>query len=211
MASRDDVSFYKDLLHKRVVDCEGRAVGDLLDLAANPADGPSNTPAIQHLVIRLHRASITTAATGPARSLILSWEMVDAVEPGCIRLRRAWTDLAPSSLAAGQILLRRQIMDQQVVDCRGLKLQRVNDIAMGFSDGALHLWGMDTGIQGFLTRLGYRWGLLGLLRPVYRRLSRHVIQWDFVDRVEPARGRIRLRLSRDEVRSAVRRAPESPV
>ena len=100
-------------------------------------------------------------------------------------------------------------MDQQVVDCRGLKLQRVNDIAMDVSEGGLYLRGMDTGISAFLTRLVYRWGLLGLLRPVSRRLRRHVIRWDLVDRLEPARGHIRLRLPRDEVRSVVRRAPES--
>ncbi len=82
------------------------------------------------------------------------------------RLKRSRAELAPATLETGQILLRKHIMDQQVVDCRGLKLQRVNDIAMGFSDGALHLWGMDTGIRGFLTRLDYGWGFLGLLRPL---------------------------------------------
>jgi hypothetical protein len=110
-------------------------------------------------------------------------------------------------LEAGQILLRKHVMDQQVVDCSGLKLQRVNDIAMDFADGALHLWGMDTGMRGFLTRLGSRWGLFGLLRPLHERLHQHLIHWDFVERIEPTRGHIRLRLSRDEVRSAIRRAP----
>jgi hypothetical protein len=100
-------------------------------------------------------------------------------------------------------------MDQQIVDCRGFKLQRVNDIAMGFSDGTLQLWGMDTGMRGFLTRLAYHWGLLRLLRPLHDRLHQRLIRWDFVERVEPVRGTIRLRLSRDEVRSAIRQAPAS--
>ena len=98
-------------------------------------------------------------------------------------------------------------MDQQIVDCRGFKVQRVNDIAMGFSDGTLRVWGMDTGMRGFLTRMAYRWGLLGLLRPLYDRLHQRLIYWDFVERVEPVRGHIRLRLSRDEVRSIIRRTP----
>ena len=66
-------------------------------------------------------------------------------------------------------------MDQQVVDCRGLKLQRVNDIAMALSDGTLCLWGMDTGVRGLLTRLGFHWGLFALLRPLSERLHHHVI------------------------------------
>ena len=209
MASRGDVSFYRDLLHKRVVDCDGRPVGAILDLAAGlPAAAPG-APAVQRLVIRPHRPSRTTARPGSGDALVLPWDVVEAMEPRHIRLRQAWTELAPSPLDVDLILLRKHIMDQQVVDCRGLKLQRVNDIAMGYSDGELHLWGMDTGMRGFLTRLAHRWGLLGLLRPLHQRLHERLIRWDLVDRVEPARGHIRLRLSRDEVRSAIRRTPAS--
>jgi sporulation protein YlmC with PRC-barrel domain len=209
MASRGDVSFYRDLLFKEVVDCYGHRIGAILDLAAGPCECLPGNPAIQRLVIRPDRATHTAPAAVPKTPLILPWELVEALEPRHIRLRQARAELAPSSLEAGQILLRRQIMDQQVVDCRGLKLHRVNDIAMGFSDGILQLWGMDTGIRGFLTRLGDRWGFFDVLHPFRRRLRQSVIRWDFVDRLEPGRGHIRLRLSRDQVRSAAFRAPES--
>lgn len=209
MASQGDVSFYRDLLHKEVVDCHGHRIGAVLDLAAGPCQSLPGNPAIQRLVIRPHRITGIEPAAAPKTPLILPWELVEALEPRHIRLSRARAELSHSSLETGQILLRRQIMDQQVVDCRGLKLQRVNDIAMGYSDGALCLWGMDTGISGFLRRLGDRWGLFDWLRPFRRRLRQHVIRWDFVDRLEPTRGHIRLRLSRDEVRSAVRHAPDS--
>jgi sporulation protein YlmC with PRC-barrel domain len=208
MASRGEVSFYRDLLYKEVVDCHGHRIGAVSDLAAGPCKSQPGNPAVQRLVIRPHRVTSIEPVGTPKTPLILPWELVEALEPRHIRLCLARAELTPSSLAAGQILLRRQIMDQQVVDCRGLKLQRVNDIAMGFSDGALCLWGMDTGISGFLRRLGDRWGFFDCLRPFRRRLRQHVIRWDFVDRLDPARGHIRLRLSRDEVRSAVRRTPE---
>jgi sporulation protein YlmC with PRC-barrel domain len=206
MASRGDVSFYRDLLHKRVVDCEGRPVGAILDLAAGRPDLGTGAPAIQRLVIRPHRLRRTVAAR-PPESLVLAWELVEALEPRHIRLRQARAELAPSPLEAEQILLRKHVMDQQIVDSRGFKLQRVNDIAMAFSDGTLRLWGMDTGMRGFLTRLAHRWGLLELLRPLHDRLHQRMIHWEFVERVEPVRGHIRLRLSRDEVRSTIRRPP----
>ncbi len=211
MASRSDVSFYRDLLHKQVVDCDGHPVGAILDLAVALTHATPGVPAIQRLVIRPHRVRRSTPAPGPGEALVLPWELVEALEPRCIRLRQARTALTPSSLEAGQILIRKHIMDQQVVDCRGVKLQRVNDIAMGLSDGTLHLWGMDTGMRGFLTRLDDRWGLLRLLRPLTGRLHQRLISWDLVERVEPARGHIRLRLSRDEIRSAIRQAPASAV
>jgi len=206
MARRVDVSFYRDLLHKRVVDCDGHPVGAILDLAAGPAELAPGAPAIQRLVIRPHSRRHTVSA-GPGGSLVLPWDAVEALEPRHIRLRQVRAELLPSPLEAGQILLRKHIMDQQIVDCRGFKLQRVNDIAMGFSEGTLQLWGMDTGMRGFLTRLAYHWGLLRLLRPLHDRLHQRLIRWDFVERVEPVRGTIRLRLSRDEVRSAIRQAP----
>lgn len=211
MASRGDMSFYRDLLHKPVVDCEGRPVGAVLDVAAGLHRAVPGAPTVQRLVIRPHRPHRPRRSgpmPGAGETLILSWDDVEALESRHIRLRQARADLAPSALEAGQILLRKHIMDQQVVDCRGLKLQRVNDIAMGFSNGALCLWGMDTGMRGFLTRLDHRWGVLRLLRPLTNRLHPRLISWDFVERVEPARGHIRLRLSRDEVRLAAHRAPE---
>ena len=208
MASRGDVSFYKDLLHKPVVDRDGRLVGALLDLAAGSPPSAPDGPAVHCLVIRPSRARHTARQDRLGDLLVLPWEEVERLESRSIRLRRPSTDLAPSSLEAGVILLRKHVMDQQVIDRRGFKVQRVNDIAMDLSDGSLHLWGVDTGLRGFLTRLGHRWGLLFLLRPVYRRMPGHIIRWDLVDRLEPARGNIRLRLSLDEVRTAARRPPE---
>lgn len=210
MASRCDVSFYKDLLHKPVVDCDGQPVGALLDLSAEPFDHTHGQPCVKNLVIqprRLHRHGPSNTTSEP---IILPWPQVASLEPRLIRLRQATQDLGGTALATDEVLLRKHIMDQQIVDCRGLKLQRVNDIAMALSDGTLCLWGMDTGVRGLLIRLGFRWGLLSLFRPLFGRLHHSVIAWACVDRLEPARGWIRLRVSRDEVRSNGHKTAHAP-
>ena len=210
MASRLDVSFYKDLLHKPVVDCDGQPVGALLDLSAEPFDHTHGRPCVKNLVIqprRLHRHGPSNTTSKP---IILPWLQVASLEPRVIRLRQATPDLGGTALATDEVLLRKHIMDQQIVDCRGLKLQRVNDIAMALSDGTLCLWGMDTGVRGLLTRLGFRWGLLSLFRPLFGRIDHSVIEWTCVDRLEPTRGWIRLRVSRDEVRSNGHKTPPTP-
>jgi len=210
MASRCDVSFYKDLLHKPVVDRDGHPVGALQDLSAEPFDRRHGQPCVKNLVIqprRLHRHGPSNATSKP---IVLPWLQVASLEPRVIRLRQATQDLGGTALATDEVLLRKHIMDQQIVDCRGLKLQRVNDIAMALSDGTLCLWGMDTGVRGLLTRLGFRWGFLSLFRPLFGRLHHSVIEWECVDRIEPARGWIRLRVSRDEVRSNGHKAPPTP-
>ena len=210
MASRRDVSFYRDLLHKPVVDCDGLPIGALLDLSTDPFNPTPDRSCVRKLVVRPRRFGGPGSANGTGKPLVVPWELVASLEPRSIRLRQTSQDLGPATLDATDVLLYKHIMDQQTVDCRGSKLQRVNDITMAFSDGALCLWGMDTGIRGLLTRLGFHWGLLTLLGPLYERLHHHVIRWECVDRVEPARGWIRLRVSRDEIRSAGRQASQPP-
>jgi hypothetical protein len=145
------------------------------------------------------------------KPLVISWELVASVEPRLIRLRQSTQSLDAAALEANEVLLREQIMDQQIVDCRGLKLQRVNDIALALSDGTLCLWGMDTGIRALLVRAGLRWGLLAILRPLFGHLHQRVIEWECVDRLEPARGWIRLRIPRQEVRSVGSKTPLTPM
>ena len=211
MASRCDVSFYKDLLHKPVVDCDGRPVGALLDLSAGPFDHTHGQPCVKNLVIQPRRSQRQASPNSAGTPIILPWQLVASLEPRVIRLRQATQTLGATALDTGEVLLRKHIMDQQVVDCRGVKLQRVNDIAMALSDGTLCLWGMDTGVRGLLIRLGVHWGLLSLFQPLFGRLHHRVIEWACVDRLEPARGWIRLRVSRDEIRSNGDRTPLAPV
>jgi sporulation protein YlmC with PRC-barrel domain len=210
MASRRDVSFYRDLLHKPVVDCDGLPIGALLDLSTDPFNPIPGHSCVRKLVVRPRRFGRQVPVNGAGKSLVIPWEMVASLEPRSIRLRQTSQDLGPATLDGTEVLLHKHILDQQIVDSRGSKLHRVNDITMAFADGTLCPWGMDTGIRGLLTRLGFDWGLLNLLRPLYARLHHHVIRWECVDRVEPARGWIRLRVSRDEIRSAGRHAPQPP-
>jgi len=210
MASRADVSFYRDMLHKAVVDCDGRLVGALLDLSAGPLTSSPEFARIRSLVVRPRRFGHVASFKTVGNLLIVPWELVASLDSRSIRLRQPGRDLGPEMLQDNEVLLHKHILDQQIVDCRGSKLHRVNDITMALADGTLCLWGMDTGIRGFLTRLGFHWGLLSLLRPLHERLHHHVIRWDCVDRVEPARGWIRLRVSRDEVRSTFHQTTQSP-
>ena len=210
MASRADVSFYKDLLHKPVVDCDGQPIGALLDLSAGPIGHSQPHPCVKSLLVRPRRPQRYGFVASQGHPLVLPWELVASLESRCIQLRIASRDLGPVPLAADEILLYEHIMDQQIVDRHGLKLRRVNDIAMALSDGSLCLWGMDTGVRGLLTRLGFRWGLLALFRPLFARLHNRVIEWECVDRVEPARGWIRLRVTREDVRSTAQKKPHTP-
>lgn len=207
MANRCDISFYRDLLRKPVVDRDGRRVGTLLDLSAAPAAGDQVSAPVRHILVRPARGR--KAPTLPGDPLILPWGAVSAMESRRIRLTQPSDDLAPAPLETGALLLSKHVLDQQVLDVHGVKLRRVNDVSLGWADGQLHLAGMETGLRGLLTRLGDRWGLVGLPRPLSRWMGTRLIAWATVARVDPARGQIRLRLTRDEVWAQAARA-EAP-
>jgi hypothetical protein len=63
MGGPAEVSFYRDLLHKPVIDCDGRPVGEVLDVAAGPAIPSAQVSTFQRLVSRP-----------------ISWDLVEQLE-----------------------------------------------------------------------------------------------------------------------------------
>lgn len=69
------------------------------------------------------------------------------------------------------ICLRRNVLDQQIVDLSGARVVRVNDLRIGEFNGHMSVLGIDVGIKGLLRRLGFTW--LGL----ERILAGNLIDW----------------------------------
>ena len=98
---------------------------------------------------------------GPRLSRIcqsVPWAAVDRVLPTGVTLKEnASLQPMPSreSLPSSHILLRDFLLDKQIVDVHGAKVERVNDLQFLKSDGKLHLLQVDVGIRGILRRLGY--------------------------------------------------------
>ena len=96
------------------------------------------------------------AIRGPANAWCVNWSEVESVEPARIRLKGG---ASPSPLADGlfpssHILLRDFLLDKQIVDVHGAKVERVNDLQFVKSNGKLMLVQVDVGLRGLLRRLG---------------------------------------------------------
>lgn len=79
------------------------------------------------------------------------------------------------------ILLGEDVMDQQVIDLRGRKVIRVNDIQLRWAEDAFRIVGVDIGPSGFLRRLGGP-GLAraaGLLVRAWRRPR--ILPWSLIE------------------------------
>src|SRR5512136_2116639 len=130
-----------DFLGHRVVDHQGHALGRVVDLVAD---------------LREHDPPITgVILSGPRRSRQqLSWSLVEEVLPDVVKVRsEAFDSLSAVAALPGEILLRKGLLDKQIVDTEGAKVVRVNDLQLRRRNGHLVLSRVDVGMRGLLRRL----------------------------------------------------------
>ena len=134
--------------------------------------------------------------SGRKRSSV-AWESVETFSPETRRVvlaEGAGLEGGPEAETGGETLyLRRDVLDRQIIDIRGRKVVKVNDILLEPIGGRLALKRVEVGLAGAVRRL-----LAGIVRPgIVRRiaegLTEQSIPWDFVGLVE-AGSRIRLKV-----------------
>ncbi len=90
------------------------------------------------------------------------------------------------------ILLRRTMMDKQIVDIDGRKVERVNDLRLAVLEDGTFLVAVDVGMEGLLRRLGVARPVGRLLRPFHIAVPNHLILWDEVQTVDAGNAGLRL-------------------
>ena len=167
--------FLCDILDHPVIEREGGSLGRVVDLTA---DVREHDPPVTGMVI-----------SGPHRSrLYLPWTWVDELAPGVVRVRSgARGSLSPLDVPSGEILLRKTVLDKQIVDTAGAKVVRVNDLQLRQRNGALVLARVDVGLRGLLRRVGLHWIILPALRWIFGyNLSDNLVNWRLVQPVGSA-------------------------
>src|SRR5205085_7396110 len=109
----------------------------------------------------------------------------------------AWDRYAPSD---GVLLLKRDLLDQQIIDVHGRKVVRVNDVEIDStpvnSHLALNVVAVDVGARGAIRRLAKGVVPSFTLRALLDRIPPRVIPWQYVDLLEtdPSR-RVKLKIA----------------
>ena len=110
--------FLSTLLRQQVCDLEGRRLGTLKDVCVSPNE---TFPAVTALVISQSNLSNTT--------LIIPWFQVDNLEAEQkIYLTVTQSRLEVYTPRPDEILLKRDILDKQIVDTQGFRVVKVNDL-----------------------------------------------------------------------------------
>src|SRR6185295_3289655 len=108
-----------------------------------------------------------------------------------------WGQYAPSD---GVLLLKRDLLDQQIIDVHGRKVVRVNDVELESTPVNSHVLldvvAVDVGARGAIRRLSKGLVPSFTLRALLQRIPPRVIPWQFVDLLEtdPAR-RVKLKIA----------------
>jgi len=136
--------FFSELLGRSVIDSEGKSLGKLVDLKVKIGE---LFPMVVTLRIRKR---------GAKAPLALDWSEVESLNGNLVTLKldaeKKFKDL---QLNEGEILLKEELLDKQVVDTYGAKIERVNDIHLLIANGELRIVHVDFGMRGIFRRLGW--------------------------------------------------------
>lgn len=178
-------AYLSALLRYGVYDHEGRYVGRLDDVLANPHD---KFPVVTRIAVR---------KKDDKRPIYVPWSAIRTASQEGIRLAPGYS--ASSEPPEGEMHLRRDVMDRQIVDVSGQRVVRVHDLKLGAVGDHVLLTHADVGGRGMLRRLGWEHFSLGLLRSLHLHLGERLIAWEHVQSAAPG-GELHVDHARDALK-----------
>ncbi|HEY4591761.1 MAG TPA: magnesium transporter MgtE, partial [Thermoanaerobaculia bacterium] len=151
--------FLTSIVDRPVEGKSGEAIGQLDDVIVRMGD--DRYPPLSGLIVRDGRRRFFVAA-----------RLLQSIN-GAARLTSSTVDLQPFSRRSGEVLLRRDVLDHQIIDITGRRIVRVNDVQLTRVEGAYRIVGVDISARALLRRLGPR-SLAG------RIVGRQIIDWSDV-------------------------------
>jgi magnesium transporter len=180
-----------EVLGAETYDAAGNYVGRVRELFIEPADQPG-------------RVSRILLGRGKYQPLVARHDQIAFVAPGTIRLNvneRALEFYEPNE---GWLGVRKDLLDQQIIDTSGRKVVRVNDIDLAEqrTNGTVELrvTQVDVGLTGAVGRLLQGVAPHSVIRRVQSKLPPRTIRWEFVNLIEPdPLRRVKLRITHQKL------------
>ena len=174
-----------ELLGATVRDATGTVRGRVREIAVAPQDHPTR---VAFLIVKTSDGERML----PPDSLKAAGASVRASGDSSL-----WEAYVPSD---GVLLLKRDLLDQQIIDVHGRKVVRVNDVDLESTPVNSHLLlnvvSVDVGARGAIRRLSKGVVPWFTLRALLEKIPPRVIPWQYVDLLEtdPAR-RVKLKIA----------------
>lgn len=174
--------YLSNMLGNPVYDSTGEKLGVVSDLAISTGE---MFPRITSLAFK-----------GPGRTpFMISWrKYVDGFSEEEVRLNTESYNIRFSYLQPDEVLLARDLLDQQIVDTQGLKLVRVNDLKLSPSGTQLRLLGAEVGVRGILRGLHplLEKAVVGAAKLFGKRIDEKIIAWNYMDLLDRDLSKVQL-------------------
>jgi CBS domain-containing protein len=92
-------------------------------------------------------------ASVAGRQVFVPADQVDAVEHGRTSLRAVQLDLRPFERRPAEVLLKKDVLDRQLINVEGARLVRSNDIELARLEGWYRVVGVDVSLRGIVRRV----------------------------------------------------------
>jgi len=178
--------YLSHLLNKTIIDSRENKIGTLEDLII--LDGEKSAEVV---------AIVCKNRDGLFRIPINLVEVIEHIIKLSVSRERA---LNFGTVQPDDLHLKSAILDKQLIDTDGLKVIRVNDVALSTVGGKFCVIGVDSGVRGLMRRLGINDSISKALLKSKNSVP-NIISWEFVAPLEPDSKHLRLKIERKSINS----------
>ncbi len=180
-----------ELMGSTAYDVNDNFVGRVREFFIEPAEQPNR---VSHFLI----------SRGRFQPLVARYDQVSKVTPGRIDLNvneRALDAYLPNE---SWLAVRKDLLDQQIIDTEGRKVVRVNDVDLSEyrtnEHVELRIAQVDVGLPGAMRRLFQGLAPSKVVRRLQTKLPQRSILWEFVNLIEPdPLRRVKLRITHEKL------------
>jgi sporulation protein YlmC with PRC-barrel domain len=137
-----DLVSFSDLVKVKVFDGEGQHIGHLQDLAIEDLSSPEVAHLGAHIFWTDRVGGVELVRPAEDVVLLLPWSQVESFDEDGIHLQGVHPDF-PVETAGGRLLLRADLLDKQMLDLKGNRIQRVDDICIERRGDKLKVLGLE--------------------------------------------------------------------
>ncbi len=132
--------YLSQILGTPIYDARGERIAAVKDLLVSY--GHDDHPPLLGVVARLRR-----------RDFFIPKRNIRSISENGVRMSSAKVDLTPFERREGEVLLGKDVLDNQLIDVDGKRVVRVNDVQLINVENHWHVSGADVSFKGFLRRL----------------------------------------------------------
>jgi magnesium transporter len=144
--------YLSQILGRPIIDSVGEKIATIKDVIVRY--GSEDYPPVIGLVARLRR-----------RDFFMPQSKIKEISERGAKMNTTVLDLRPFTRREGEVLLNKDVLDNQLIDVDGKRVVRVNDVQLIEAGKIWRVAGADVSLQGFLRRLMPQ-GFFGSSRPV---------------------------------------------